>query len=323
MAVYTHVSAEALTAFLARFDVGALVSTKGIAEGVENSNYLVDTTTGRYILTLYERRVAADDLPFFMALLDHLAVRGLAVPPAIADRQGIAIHELEGRPACLIRFLPGVSLSNPTPAQARAAGAAMAGLHAGVADFAGQRHNSMGADSWRPLYERCGTSLDRIAPGLHADLGRAIGDVLAGWPTPDALPRSVIHADLFPDNVLTLGDEVSGLIDFYFACTDFRLYDLAIMHAAWAFDASGERYDAAIGDALIAGYEEKMPLSAGERMHFDGLAAGACIRFTLSRAWDWLNTPADALVTRKDPLAFWRRLRVYDPNLASLLPTLT
>ncbi|HWK37236.1 homoserine kinase [Sphingomonas sp.] len=320
MAVYTQVSAEALASFLTRYDVGELVSAKGIAEGVENSNYLVDTTGGRFILTLYEKRVAASDLPYFMALLDHLAAKGLPVPPAIKDRAGVEIQELEGRPACLIRFLPGVSVTHPTPAQAGAAGRALADLHAAAADFTGDRPNSMGADSWPPLFERCGRSLDQIAPGLHGDIGRALDQVLAAWP--GDLDRSAIHADLFPDNVLMLGDKVAGLIDFYFACTDLRLYDLAIMHAAWSFDPTGHHYDPAVGDALIAGYAERFPFSDADRTHFNRLASGACLRFTLSRAWDWLNTPADALVTRKDPLAFWRRLRVYDPDLASLLETL-
>ncbi len=321
MAVYTHVSAEALEQFLARYDVGELVSAKGIAEGVENSNYLVDTTRGRYILTLYEKRVDAGDLPYFMALLDHLAAKGLPVPPAIKDRQGIEIQELQGRPACLIKFLPGVSISHPTEAQARAAGAALSGMHRAVADFAPVRPNSMGIETWEPLWKKCGKNLDNIRPGLHDDLGVAIRDILSTW-NADGFDQCAIHADLFPDNVLMLGDKVSGLIDFYFACTDVRIYDLAIMHTAWAFDGSGRHYDARIGDALIAGYETNLPLSDDERRSLWSFASGACIRFTLSRAWDWLNTPADALVTRKDPLAFWRRLNVYDPNLASVLKSL-
>jgi homoserine kinase type II len=314
MAVYTHVSAEALSTFLARYDVGELVSAKGIAEGVENSNYLVDTTRGRFILTLYEKRVAADDLPFFMALLDHLDAKGLPVPPAIKDRDGREIQELAGRPACLIKFLSGVSLSHPTPAQALAAGEAMGAMHRAVADFAPARANSMGVETWQPLFERCGRSLDDIAPGLYDDLGGALDSVLARWPG-DALDRGAIHADLFPDNVLMLGDHVTGLIDFYFACTDIRVYDLAVMHSAWSFDAQGRGYDAGVGDGLIAGYERHFPLSAFERAQFNTLASGACIRFALSRAWDWLNTPPDALVVRKDPLAYVRRLKHYDPEL--------
>ncbi|MBB5984566.1 homoserine kinase [Sphingobium lignivorans] len=319
MAVYTQVPAETLAAFLERYDVGTLVAAKGIAEGVENSNYLVDTTgadgTGaRFILTLYEKRVDAADLPFFMALLDHLADKGLPVPPAVKDREGREIQELAGRPACLIRFLPGVSLSHPTPAQALAAGRAMADMHAAVADFTPTRANSMGMASWQPLFERCGRSLDEIAPGLHDDLGFAIDAVTAAW-RPDDFDHVAIHADLFPDNVLMLGDKVTGLIDFYFACTDIRVYDLAIMHSAWSFDTTGRHHDAAVGDGLLRGYESRFPLSPFEQAQFRNLASGACIRFALSRAWDWLNTPADALVTRKDPLAYVRRLAHYAPEL--------
>lgn len=316
MAVYTHVSAEALTAFLARFDVGELVSVKGIAEGVENSNYLVETTQDRFILTLYEKRVDAADLPFFMALLGHLDAKGLPVPPAIKDRHGEEIHELAGRPACLIKFLPGVSLSHPTRAQARAAGQAMAAMHAAVADFALVRPNAMGVASWQPLLDRCGRSLDEIAPGLYDDLSFATEDVVSFWPGED-LDHVAIHADLFPDNVLMRGDAVTGLIDFYFSCTDVRVFDLAIMHGAWSFSADGRRFDAAIGEALIDGYAARFPLSPFETAEFQKLANGACIRFALSRAWDWLNTPADALVTRKDPLAYMRRLKHYDPALVT------
>ena len=312
MAVYTQVSAEALAAFLTRYDVGALVSAKGIAEGVENSNYLVETTQGRYILTLYEKRVAADDLPFFMALLDHVAAKGLPVPPAIKDRDGREIQQLAGRPACLIRFLPGVSLSHPTPAQAHAAATALGRLHRAVADFAPARANSMGLPTWRPLLERCGRDMDAIRPGLFDGIARALDTVEAHWPA--ALPTSAIHADLFPDNVLMLGDDVTGLIDFYFACTDLRAYDLAVMHSAWTFDARGENPDAAIGGALLDGYHAAFGLLPEERAALPVLARGACIRFFLSRAWDWLNTPADALVVRKDPLAYLKRLDWYDAH---------
>ncbi|RYE02912.1 MAG: homoserine kinase [Sphingomonadales bacterium] len=316
MAVYTQVSAEALGAFLAKFNVGELVSAKGIAEGVENSNYLVDTTQGRFILTLYEKRVAADDLPYFMALLDHLAAKGLPVPPAIKDRTGAEIHELEGRPACLIQFLPGVSVTHPTAAQALAAGAAMGRMHAALQDFTLDRPNSMGVDSWRPLLERCGQSLDQIAPGLFDRVSDALDSISARWP--QDLAASAVHADLFPDNVLMLGDRVTGLIDFYFACTDVRAYDLAIMHGAWAFDGTGRNYDAGIGEALVKGYTKEFGLSDAERAALPVLAEGAALRFLLSRAWDWLNTPADAMVTRKDPLAYLRRLDFYEVHGARL-----
>jgi homoserine kinase type II len=309
MAVYTQVSAEALGVFLTQFDHGELVSAKGIAEGVENSNYLVDTTTGRFILTLYEKRVSADDLPLFMAMLDHLAADGNPVPRALPDRSGALIHELCGRPACLIEFLTGVSVSHPTEAQAFAAGAAMGAMHRSLAGFSQERANTLGPDGWRTLLARCGRDLDAIEPGLYDIVNAAADDVVGAWPRD--LPRSVIHADLFPDNVLMLGDRVTGLIDFYFACTDVRAYDLAILHSAWAFDAQGENHDAGVGRALVAGYVDRHTLSDAERAALPVLAQGACLRFLATRAWDWLNTPADALVTRKDPLAYWRRFEAY------------
>ncbi len=309
MAVYTQVSAEALAHFLAKFDVGELVSAKGIAEGVENSNYLVDTTESRFILTLYEKRVAADDLPYFMALLDHLAAKGLPVPPAIKDRDGREIHELEGRPACLIKFLPGVSVTHPTQNQARAAGAAMGRMHASLVDFAVDRPNSMGSQTWAAQLQRCGRDLDRIEPGLFDRVSEALDRVLQRWP--QHLPTSAIHADLFPDNVLMLGDEVTGLIDFYFASTDIRAFDLAVMHGAWAFDATGNEYHPPVGRALVDGYARSFGLGDEERAALPVLAEGAALRFLLSRAWDWLNTPADAMVTRKDPLAYLRRYDFY------------
>jgi homoserine kinase type II len=306
MAVYTQVPAEELDLLVARFGVGSLVSAKGIAEGVENSNYLVDTSGGRFILTLYEKRVDEADLPFFLALLDHLADSGNPVPRALKDGQGVQVQRVAGRPACLIEFLPGVSVSRPTPAQARAAGAALGRMHVALRDFRLSRPNSLGLPGWKALAARCGDQLDVITPGLRARVTHELAWLDAHWPA--GLPHSVVHADLFPDNVLMLGNQVTGLIDFYFSCTEVRAWDLAVMHSAWAFAPD---YDAAVGNALIAGYDAEHPLLPEERAAFPALARGACLRFLLTRAWDWLNTPADALVTRKDPLAFLRRLDHY------------
>ncbi|HEV2567073.1 homoserine kinase [Sphingomonas sp.] len=306
MAVYTQVPTEELAELIARYGVGELVSAKGIAEGVENSNYLVDTTGGRFILTLYEKRVDETDLPFFLALLDHLADSASPVPRALKDRDGVQVQRVAGRPACLIEFLPGVSVARPTAAQAQAAGAALGRMHNSLRDFPLGRPNSLGPAGWHALAERCGSQLDQIAPGLGSRVQAELKWLDAHWPAD--LPRSVVHADLFPDNVLMLGDRVTGLIDFYFSCTEVRAWDLAVMHSAWAFAPD---YDAAVGDALIAGYDAEHPLLPEEVTAFSALARGACLRFLLTRAWDWLNTPADALVTRKDPLAFLKRLDHY------------
>lgn len=323
MAVYTHLGAEVLGALIAEFDVGELTSVKGIAEGISNSNWLVETTGtdgagARFILTMYEYRIEVEDLPFFLSLLDHLSARGCPVPRTIHDRQGQLYRQLDGKAVALIEFLPGVSVSAPTPGQAHAVGRALAQMQLAAADFAGTRENAIGRAEWQRLVQECGASgLAEIDAGFAELVARELPAVIAAWP--EDLPRGTIHADLFPDNVLMLGEQVTGLIDFYFACTDLFAYDLAVTHAAWCFSNDGRAFDPAISAALIRGYEEVRPLSVEERAALPLLARGACLRFALTRAWDWVNTPADALVTRKDPLAFGRRLEFYaDPANAAL-----
>lgn len=318
MAVYTHLGAEQLAGLIAEFDVGALRSAKGIAEGVQNSNWLIETTGhdgagARFILTMYEERTEVSELPFFLGLMDHLSARGCPVPATIHDRAGAAFRRLDGKPVALIEFLSGVSVSEPTPGQARAVGEALARVHLAGQDFAMRRANNLGPEGWRRLIDGCGPGgLDGIDPALGTLVGAELADLLAQWPAD--LPGSVIHADLFPDNVLMIDDTVCGLIDFYFACTDIIAYDLAVTHAAWCFDATGTRFAPDLSAALLAGYEAVRPLSPAERSALPLLARGAAMRFLASRAYDWLHTPADAFVTRKDPLAFARRLTFYRDN---------
>ncbi|WP_199553605.1 homoserine kinase [Sandaracinobacteroides hominis] len=309
MAVYTDVPAEALEAFLARYETGALVSAKGIAEGVSNSNFLVETTTDRFILTLYERRIDIAELPWFIELMEHLARAGLPVPRPIRDRSGEALQEVAGKAACLIQFLPGVSVSQPTAEQARSAGEALARLHLAGAGFTAQRQNGLGPDWWNATAREIASGLDSIEPGLAALVKSRLADVTANWPAD--LPGGTIHADLFPDNVLMLGNRVTGLIDFYFACTGLYAYDLAVLHAAWAFPRDGSAPLPAHERALFDGYESIRPLTPAERTSFPLLAQGASLRFLLSRAQDWLAPQSDALVQRKDPLPFARRLEHY------------
>jgi homoserine kinase type II len=323
VAVYTDIGAEAMARIIAAFDVGALVSAKGIAEGVSNSNWLIETEgkdsrPSRFILTMYESRVDADDLPFFLGLLDHLAARGCPVPRTIHDRENRAFRTYEGKALALIEFLPGVSVSEPTPGQARAVGAALASIHLAAADFPASRANGMDLAAWRRLLGDCGE--DGLA-AIHPELGRIVTAELAflsaRWPA--GLPRGVIHADLFPDNVLMRGEDVAGLIDFYFACNDLLAYDVAVTHAAWCFSGDGARFDPALSRALLEGYESVRPLGEDERRELPVLARGAAMRFIATRAYDWLHTPSDALVTRKDPMAFARRLAFYaDPANAGL-----
>lgn len=308
MAVYTHVAAEEMAAFLSRYDVGELLAAKGIAEGIENSNYLIETTASRFVLTLYEKRVKEADLPFFIDLLEHLSARGCRVPQFIADAAGQKLQRLAGRPACLIEFLTGIPVLEPTAEQSRLAGRALGQMHAAAADFTGSRKNALDLPGWHDLAGKCCDHLDEIAPGLRQRVADELAYLDARWPT--ALPIAVIHADLFPDNVLIDGRD-AGLIDFYFSCTDVRAYDLAVTHGAWCFDTDGISYHADRAAALVRGYEETFGLSDEEREAFPILCRGAALRFSLTRAYDWINTPPDVLVTRKDPLAFVRRLDFY------------
>src|SRR6478735_9235471 len=309
MAVYTTLSAARLAALIAEYEVGELVSAKGIAEGVSNSNWLVETTTARFILTMYEARVEVADLPFFLGLLDHLAARGSPVPRTIHDRDGAAFRMLGGKAVALIEFLPGVSVDDPSAAQAHAVGQALAGIHLDAADFPARRANGLALQQWHDLLSGCGhDGLRAIDPELPRLVERELLHLTANWP--HSLPRSVIHADLFPDNVLLLGDAVTGLIDFYFACNEITAYDLAVTHSAWSFAKDGS-FKPAIAEALVRGYTSHRPLTPAEREALPLLARGAAMRFLATRAYDWLHTPADALVTRKDPMDFARRLAFY------------
>ncbi len=325
MAVYTHLGAEDLARLIAQYDVGELVSAKGIAEGVSNSNWLVETTGGsggsvgagtRFILTLYERRIDYADLPYFLDLLDHLAGKGCPVPRTMHDRQGASFRMVDGKAAALIEFLPGVSPTRPTPAQAHAVGAVLARLHLAARDFPRTRANAMDFAASAAILDTCGAqALATIAPALPAMIGHAQAAAALDL---SGLPHSQTHTDLFPDNVLMLGDRVTGLIDFYFACTGPMVLDLAVTHAAWCF-GSDNAYRPDCGAALAEGYQSVRRLTPDERALFTEVAKGACLRFVASRAEDWLDTPDDALVTRKDPMQFAQRWHFYDQAGAGLL----
>ncbi len=309
MAVYTAVSTEAMEQFLRGFDAGQLVSAKGIAEGVENSNYFLVTTTSQFILTLYEKRVNPADLPFFMGLMNHLANQGLPVPRVVANLSGDTLHTLAGKNACLIEFLLGVSVTEPTPAHCYEVGIMLARLRLAGAGFKGERRNDLSLDGWKHLAAQCRPNADSIVPGLGSLIADALRDIALDWPK--NLPQSSIHADLFPDNVLFMGNQISGVIDFYFACTDIAVYDLAVGLNAWCFDATGKIPLKDNAKAMMSGYESVLQLTPDEHRAMPILSAGAALRFLLTRSYDWLHTPPGALVTRKDPLAYAHRLQFY------------
>ncbi|MGF1621140.1 MAG: homoserine kinase [Rhodomicrobiaceae bacterium] len=308
MAVYTDVSDEELAEFLARYDVGTLTSVKGIAEGVENSNYMLTTTESSFILTLYEKRVASEDLPFFLGLMRHLSTQGIPCAVPIADRRGEPLQELAGRPAALISFLPGYSVRRPRVEHCAELGRALADLHLAGQSFEMRRENALSVEGWGKLVEQTADRADELADGFAEEIAREYGFLASNWP--DDLPEGVIHADLFQDNVFFLGDRISGLIDFYFACNDLFAYDLAICLNAWCFELPNA-INVTKARALLRGYGEKRALSEAEIDALPILARGAALRFLLTRLYDWFHTDENALVKPKDPLEYRRKLRFH------------
>jgi homoserine kinase type II len=308
MAVYTDVSVEDLSVFIETYDLGELLSYKGIAEGVENSNFLLHTSAGHFILTLYEKRVAAGDLPFFLALMEHLAARGINCPQPVRNRKGETLGKLAGRPAAIVTFLDGMWIRRPDTRHCAAVGTALAQLHLAGRDFPMRRENALSVAGWRLLYECCRDRADNVQPGLKEAIEKELTVLETSWPR--NLPQGVIHADLFPDNVFFLGDQLSGLIDFYFACTDTLAYDVAICINAWCFE-SDHAYNVTKGRALLQSYARVRPLSDAELEAFPLLARGAALRFLLTRLVDWLDVPLGALVRPKSPHEYFRKLRFH------------
>ncbi len=310
MAVYTTVSDDALASFLAEYDLGQAVAFKGIAEGVENSNYYLETTAGRYILTLFEKRANPEDLPYFIALKQHLSEHGYSCPLPVAAKDGAALRTLAGRPAVIVTFLQGLSPRVPNARQCRELGAGLAKLHQAAANFDMQRANELGPSSWPGLWHGRADVANELQPELSQKIDQDLADIEAAKSLSDHLPRGTIHADLFPDNAVFLGDRFVGAIDFYFACTDALAYDFAICMNAWAFETDGA-FNFSKGANLLAGYESVRALSPEERAAFPLLCRGAALRFFLTRLVDWTETPEDALVKPKDPLDYAARLRFH------------
>jgi homoserine kinase type II len=308
MAVYTEVTDEALAVFLADYEIGSVVAFRGIAEGVENSNYTLRTTEGDFILTLYEKRVDPADLPWFLALMEHLATHGIPSPLPVKARDGQALRQLSSRAAAITTFLPGVWPRRVRIEHCAPVGRALAALHVAGSDFGAARRNALGPDGWPPLWQRARGGADQLQPGLSGEIEAALALVLERWPS--GLPCGHIHADLFADNVFFLNNEVSGLIDFYFAATDLLVYDIAVCLNAWCFEADFS-FNVTKARAMLRGYHSLRALSESERAALPVLCQGAALRFFLTRLYDWVHTPPGAMVTRKDPLEYFRRLRFH------------
>ncbi len=308
MAVYTDVGFEELEGLLAAYDIGVPLTFKGIAEGVENSNFYLQTDRAAFIVTLYEKRVRTTDLPFFLSLMEHLAGHGLSCPQPLRSRAGAQSFTLKERSGAIFTFLTGVSLRKPDTVHCAAAGRALAQLHEAGRDFNLTRTNALSLAGWRELADATRARADAVERNLGELIGEALGGLERGWPR--SLPAGVIHADLFPDNVLFMQEKVSGLIDFYFACNDMYAYDLAVMLNSWCFEIDGA-YNVTKSKALIAAYQTTRPLTPEEQMALPVLMRGAALRFLLTRLFDWLNPDPNALVRSKDPREYAKRLRFH------------
>ncbi|ACT58737.1 homoserine kinase [Hirschia baltica] len=306
MAVYTEVDDKALADFLADFDLGPAIAFKGIAEGVENSNYLLETAKSRFILTLFEKRVNEEDLPYFMGVMDHLALKGFPAPLPVKANDGKALRTLCGRPAVIITFLTGMSLSRPNVEQCRDLGIGLAKFHDALSDYSGSRKNSLSVDAWHPMFKGREKEANAINAGLTSHIQSDLDELKANWPKD--LPSGVIHADLFPDNAFFLDDKLTGVIDFYFACNDALAYDIAICLNAWCFEDSRGEYNVTKGRAMLAGYQSIRPLEDAEKDALPILCRGAAMRFFLTRLVDWADTPRDALVRPKNPIEYAEKL---------------
>ena len=308
MAVYTHIDDEELATLLSRYDIGELLSFAGIAEGVENSNFLLRTSTAHFILTLYEKRVNKDELPFFIGLMQHLSAQGLACPVPIADRNGNILQECAGRPAAMVSFLDGTSQKYPNVAKCRELGRTLGQFHTLSEGFELTRQNGLGPEAWRPLLDSVDGDLSDMPDNLRADAKQHLFEIISNWP--HQLPAGFIHADLFPNNVLFVGDKLTGVIDFYFACHDLYAYDLAVCLNSWCFDGDGS-FNITKSAAILEGYQSVRPLDEAEKQALPILCSGAAMRFFLTRLYDWLNTPEDALVKPLNPMEYWQKLRVH------------
>ena len=310
MAVYTEVASDDLEEFLAQYDIGQLLSYKGIAEGVENSNYLLQTTKGNFILTLYEKRVNPDDLPFFLNLMEHLAAKGIICPLPLHGKDGNPLRDLCSKKAVVVTFLSGMGTQRINNQHCGQLGEALARLHLAGLSFEGRApSNELSVEGWEKLFQATQNRADEVSPGLAQELEGEINFLKANWP--ENLPQGIIHADLFPDNVFFLGEKLSGLIDFYFACRDFLAYDVAVCLNAWCFDSDFLSFNLTKGKALLLAYDKIRPFSSQEKEMLPILARGAAIRFLLTRLYDLVNTPPGALVKRKDPMEYLRKQRFH------------
>ena len=298
MAVYTHLSENDVTRFLQDYSCGHLQSFVGIAQGVENTNYIITTDRDKYILTIFEARTNPADLPFFFAYMEHLKREGINCPVVIDNKIG----KIKGKAAVLISFLDGANIKSPeiSPNLCFQMGEFLARMHVASASFTLNRPNSMSLPTWQALFNRFTFRADQVSEGLHGvikdELSRARNTLALD------LPCGVVHADAFPDNVFQRNGKISGIIDFYFSATDFFVYDLAITLNAWCFEKGVLKSNNA--RAMIEGYESVRKLTDKEKDAFSDIAGIAALRILMTRTHDFIFHDPANLVHPKDPVEY-------------------
>ena len=313
MAVYTNLNENQIKDFLKLYNIGELISFSGITEGIENSNFHLKTSNGNYILTIFEKRVDIKDIPFFIKIMLHLNKNGYYCPEPICDKNNKFLQKLKGKPTIIVNFLKGKSQNNVTIEDCNQVGSSMGLMHLSSKDFELKRDNSLSIKGWQTLIKNCNNSvpvnvLNKLQPELMKDIQNSFDFVSKFWP--HDLPKGFIHGDFFPDNVFFINDKITGVIDFYFSCTDILAYDLAIAINAWCFDKQYNFQDKKY-HALLNGYNSKRKLSKDEEFFLPLLCQAASLRFLLTRLFDWVNTPIEANVVLKNPEEYIKKHKYF------------
>ena len=312
MAVYTKLSKAQLKDFFSKYNLGKIINYKEIEEGIENTNYCVELEKGKFILTLYEKRIEKEDLPFFISLMKNLFERKFPSPEPIININGNYISEISTKKAAVVSFLNGKTKKNLEANDCYEVGIYAAKLHLITKDLAGKRKNKLSVKSWREIYNKIKNDCPKIHKNLSKIIEENLDQIEKNWPK--NIPAGIIHADLFPDNIFFNNKKLSGIIDFYFSCYDFYAFEIAICLNALCFEGKNENLSFNVTKAkrFIDGYSSIRKLSDNEKKSLKVLCQGAAMRFLLTRVFDYLHLTKGALVKIKDPLEYLKRLEFHD-----------
>ena len=311
MAVYSPVNKNELEIFLEQYDIGTLLKFDGILEGIENTNYKIITTQNTYILTIFEKRVDEEDLPFFINLKNHLVKKNFLCPKPISSKTGKVINHLNKKPCILISYLKGKKVQLASKNHCEQVGEKLSLLHEYALDFKQKKENKMNYNQWENIFLKCKTSKNEDYVYLYSFIEKELLFLKENWP--NSLPKGVIHADVFQDNVFFINDKFSGLIDFYFSCNDYLAYDLALAVNAWCFDIKGSFSENKLL-AIIKGYEVNRTLLKEEKNSLSILLRGASMRILLTRLHDKIFHTDGAFVEPKNPIEYLQILEFHQKN---------